>query len=259
MTVIALASAKGAPGTTTTALALASVWPGSAVVADLDPVGGDVIWRSRTPEGGPLDPDHGLLSLGAGVRRGAEETRLADHLQTSAQGEVLVGVRSPEQVAGLGGAWSHIPAVLHAHAGDVIADCGRVVQSSPAMPVLQRADAVCFVVRPDLEGTAHLRERLLSLRDLLDFGRPGGMPLGLALVTSYRNTSVVTEMQQLMDSEGLGAKVLGVVAEDPKSAAAYASRRRAPRTSLLTRSVVSLAEQLRELAGVPLRTEVGVR
>lgn len=259
MTVIALASAKGAPGTTTTALALAATWPGGAVVADLDPVGGDVIWRSRTPEGEPLDPDRGLLSLGADVRRGAEEARLADHLQASAHGDVLVGLRSPEQVAGLGGAWGHIPSVLHAHDADVIVDCGRMVQSSPAMPVLQRADAVVFVVRPDLEGTAHLRERLSSLRDLLDFGRPGGMPLGLALATSYRNTGVVQEMQQLMDAEGLGARVLGIVAEDPKAAAAYASRRRAPRTSLLNRSVVSLGEQLQELAGVHLREEVGRR
>lgn len=247
MSVIALASAKGSPGVTTTALALASVWPQGAVVADLDPVGGDVLWRTRTPDGSPLDPDRGLLSLGAGVRRGAAETTLADHLQTTASGEVLVGVSAPEQIAGLGGAWSQIPTVLADHDVDVLADCGRLVQSSPAMPVLQRADAVVFVVRPDLEGTAHLRERMRSLKDVLDVGRPGGTPVGVVLMTSYRDTAVVQEMQQLLDSERNGAKVLGIVAHDPKSAAAHASRRRAPRSSLLNRSAAGLAAGIAEL------------
>lgn len=248
MTVLAMVSAKGAPGTTTTALALASVWSGPAVVADLDPVGGDVIWRTRTSSGNPLDPHHGLLSLGAGVRRGAAETALADHLQPTTYGDVLVGVRSPEQMAGLGGAWSQIPAVLSAHPGDVIADCGRVTQGSPTMPVLQRADVVCFVARPDLEGTAHLRERLESLRDVLNLGRPGGMPLAVILATSYRSSTVVQEMQQLLDSEGLGALVIGIVADDRKSAAAQAAGRGIGRTSLLNRSAVSLAKRLQALA-----------
>lgn len=249
MTVVAMVSAKGAPGTTTTTMALAAVWPRPAVVADLDPVGGDVIWRTRTPAGGPLDPDQGLLSLGAGLRRGAAETTLADHLQTSSHGDVLVGIRSPEQLSGIGGAWSHIPTVLSAHADDVFVDCGRIVAGSPTMPVLQQADAVCFVVRPDMEGTAHLRERLVALRDVLDIGRPGGMPVGVILAASYRQSAVAEEMQHLLDVEGLGARVVGIVADDSKSAAAYASRRNPPRTSLLNRSAITIAQRLQSLAG----------
>lgn len=248
MTLVAMASAKGSPGVTTTAQALAAAWPSEAVIADLDPVGGDVGWRSRLPDGSPLDPDRGLLSLGAAVRRGAEETLLADHLQEAATGPVLTGVRTPDQVAGLGGAWAQLPLVLRAHDQDVIADCGRLMPSSPALPVLQQADVVCFVVRPDLEGTAHLRERLLALTDTLDIGRPGGTPVAVALATSYRSTSVVGEMQQLLDSEGIGARVVGVVADDPKGAAVLASRR-SGRTTLLRRSAVSLAEALRQMAG----------
>lgn len=248
MTVIALASPKGSPGVTTAALALAVAWPTPAVVADLDPVGGDVLWRTRRPDGSPLDPDRGLLSLGAGVRRGAEGTRLADHLQPTMAGEVLVGVRTPEQVAGMGGAWSQLPTVLREHEHDVIADCGRLMPSSPALPVLQQADVVCLLVRPDIEGTAHLRERLRALADPLDIGRPGGVPVGVALSTSYRSTAVVEEMQQLLDSEGIGAAVLGIVADDPKGAAVLAAKR-SGRATLLRRSAVTLAGRLLELAG----------
>ena len=247
-----MASPKGSPGVTTAALALAASWPAEAVVADLDPVGGDVLWRSRREDGSPLDPDQGLLSLGAAVRRGAGETRLQDHLQATDAGEVLVGVRSPEQIAGLGGAWSQLPGVLRGHDASVIADCGRLMPSSPAMPVLQGADVVCFLVRPDLEGTAHLRERLLALRDALDIGRPGGVPVAVALATSYKSTRVVEEMQQYLDSEEIGVKVIGIVADDPKGAAVLASRR-AGRATLLRRSAVTLGERLRELSGDRVR------
>lgn len=251
-----MVSAKGAPGTTTTTMALAGAWPQPAVIADLDPVGGDVIWRTRTQAGGPLDPHQGLLSLAAALRRGTAETRLADHLQASTHGDALVGIRAPEQLSGLGGAWSGLPTVLGAHPADVFADCGRIVAGSPTMPVLKHADAVCFVVRPDMEGTAHLRERLESLRDVLDIGRPGGVPVGVVLTTSHKRPAVVDEMQHLLDAEGLGARVLGIVADDPKSAAAYASRRRPPRVSLLNRSAITLAERLRLLVG--RESDVGV-
>lgn len=254
MTVIALASPKGSPGVTTTALALATAWPEGAVVADLDPVGGDVLWRSRRRDGAPLDPDRGLLSLGAALRRGAEGTHLVDHLQETATGDVLVGVRAPEQIAGLGGAWGQLPGVLRKHPQDVMADCGRLMPSSPAMPVLQQADVVCFVVRPDLEGTAHLRERLTALRDTLDLGRPGGTPVGVVLAASYKDTHVVDEMQQLLESQDLPATVLGIMAEDPRGAAVVAAKR-SGRATLLRRSAVTLADRIAALANS--RTTVG--
>ena len=40
---IALCSAKGAPGVTTSGLALALSWPRPVVLAELDPAGGDVL------------------------------------------------------------------------------------------------------------------------------------------------------------------------------------------------------------------------
>ncbi len=64
MSVIALASAKGSPGVTTTALALAAVWPRRVLVADCDPSGGDLAgWLGQ-----PSTP--GLVTLGPLARRG---------------------------------------------------------------------------------------------------------------------------------------------------------------------------------------------
>ena len=251
MALYALASAKGAPGTTVTALALAAVWPTDPVVADMDPAGSDLTWWCRTPQGDPLDVNRGLLSLGAGVRRGADEVDLDEHLQDVDGGiRVLAGVASPGQVAGLGAAWSAIPSVYSRYRSDVIADCGRIVPGSASLPVLQRADAVLFVVRPTVEGMAHLRERLLSLREVLETGA-GSVPVGVAVVTSYRDTRSAPDLQQLLDSHGLRARVLGVIAQDDRAADSLRGVRwtRGVRTSLLFRSAAEVAGGLQTLAG----------
>ena len=250
MAVYALASAKGAPGTTVAALALAAVWPTDPVVADMDPAGSDLTWWCRTPEGDPLDVNRGLLSLGAGVRRGVEDVDLDDHLQDVDGGlRVLAGIASPGQVGGLGAAWSAIPAVVARYRSDVLADCGRVVPGSASLPVLQRADAVLFVVRPSIESMAHLRERLTSLREVLETGA-GGVPIGVAVVTSYRDTRSAPDLQQLLDSQGLRARVLGVLADDERAADSLRGVRwsRSVKKSLLFRSAAEIADGLQELA-----------
>jgi hypothetical protein len=258
VSVVALASAKGSPGTTMTGLALASAWPRDVVLAEVDPAGGDLSWRCRGVDGDPLDPDRGLLSLGAAARRGASETTLAEHLQDASFGRpVLLGVPSPEQLAGLGGAWSQISPLISAHATDVLVDVGRITPGSPALPVMVRADAVLFVVRPDLEGTAHLRERLTSLRSALRLGEYDGPPVGVVVVTSYRDERVVGELQQLLDSERLGVRVLGIVADDPKAARILSSSRLGdPRKTLLGRSARTIAEKVLQLTGDDRLSEV---
>lgn len=246
MTVYALASAKGSPGVTTTATALAACWPAPVVLADVDPAGGDVMWRNRAVSGGPLDPDRGLLSLGAAVRRGAAQADLTEHLQQTALGvDVLVGLASPDQLAGLGAAWGQLPAVFGQHRTDVLLDCGRIVPGSSAMPVFAGADVVVLVARPDIAGTAHLRERLRSLRGVLGLGGPGGKPVGVVVTTSYRDTRSAADLQQLFDSERLGVEVLGIVADEPKAAKILSGDRVGQlRKTLLGRSATQLAQRL---------------
>ena len=45
MSLIVIGAAKGGPGVTTAAVALAAVWPRRAIVAECDPSGGDLALR----------------------------------------------------------------------------------------------------------------------------------------------------------------------------------------------------------------------
>lgn len=246
-----VASAKGSPGVTTTAVVLAGAWPAEPVLADLDPAGGDVALRYRDEAGVPLDPDKGLLSLGAAVRRGSPEVPVLDHVQRVSGGlEVLAGVTSPSQVQGLGPAWLHLARAMKVvPERDVIADCGRLMPGSATVPVLQHADAVLMIARPTVEGLSHLRERLHSFSETLQFGTFEAVPVGVALVTSYRDSRVVGDVQAILDRARLPVTVLGILAEDEKAAEAIriGDGRRA-RKSLLLRSAADVAERLHRLA-----------
>lgn len=138
MALIALAADKGSPGVTTAALALAAVWPRRALLAEADPAGGDLVYRTNAANGGPLNPNTGLLSIAAAARRGLAADQLWDHAQPMAGGlELLVGIGSAEQAAGLAGVWPTLGQAFatlgespHAPA-DVIADCGRIAGVRP--------------------------------------------------------------------------------------------------------------------------------
>ncbi|MDF0752962.1 hypothetical protein NLU14_22305, partial [Marinobacter sp. 71-i] len=67
---ISIASVKGSPGVTSTALALAAVWPRPVVLLEADPSGGDLAYRCKAAHGGPVAANKGLLQLAAAVRGG---------------------------------------------------------------------------------------------------------------------------------------------------------------------------------------------
>jgi len=252
MALIAFASAKGSPGVSVTVAGLAQLWPTRAVVADLDPAGGDTGLRYRADDGDPLNPAVGLLSLGAAVRAG-QAADLDDHLQTTAGGmRTLVGVTSPGQVLGLGAAWKHIALTLRrTTAYDVLADCGRLAPGSPAMAVLEQADAVVLVSKGELEDVAHLRERLKGLQHTLHLGSIDATPTGIAMVTSASDTRGLTDAEQLLASAGLPVRALGVIAEDRKAANALRTESsRNIRRSTLVRSLHDLSGQINDLTNL---------
>lgn len=245
---VAVASAKGAPGATTTARVLASVWPGDVLLADCDPAGGDVALQARGPGGAVLDPERGLLSLGADARRGLAADALGEHLQLLEGGlPVLVGVGHPEQVTGIGAAWPTMAAVFANARATVVADCGRVLPGTPVLPVLQAADAVLFVVRPRIEAYAHLRERL---RWLLAAQPPGRRPgLGVVVVTEPRDSGAPADLGRLLAREGLDATVVGHLARDDRAADVLGGRvDRSIGRSLLVRSARTLVAPVQQLA-----------
>ena len=244
---VTIASAKGSPGVTTTARILASVWPQDVLLVDADPAGGDVSLWAPAPDGSPLDPDTGLLTLAVEARRGAAS--LEPHVQTIDGGlQVVAGIQHPGQIAGMGPVWPVLGGVLRQHAGTVIADVGRLTPDSPVLPFVLDSDALVFVVRPTIEGYAHLRERLRWLADLDTGLRP--MPtVGVVAVTEARDTASVRDLHLLLAHAGLNVPVLGAVGVDQKSADVVAARvARGIDRSLLVRSARQLVGPVRELA-----------
>ncbi len=252
MALIAFASAKGSPGVSVTLAGLAQLWPRPVVVADLDPAGGDTGFRYRAQNGDPLNPSVGLLSLGAAVRSG-QKAELADHLQTTAGGmRTLVGVNSPGQVLGLGSAWQHIAVTLRrSREYDVLADCGRLTPGSPAMSIIDHADAVVLISRPELEDIAHLRERLRGLQTSLHLGSIDSRPTGIAMVTAASDTRGLADAEQLLASAGLPVRALGVIAEDRKAADVLRTESgRNIRRSVLIRSLTDLSARINDLTNL---------
>lgn len=166
MAVVVLASAKGSPGVTTTALALTWAWPEATagrrvLVVDADMAGGDI---SSGYLRGAVPVDRGLLSLAA--ERATElQARLWDHL-ISLDGDqtrlLLTGITDRSQARALAPQWPALAEALIDVAGDeqpvdVLVDVGRLGTTSEATPLLERADLLLVGLRSSLTATAATR------------------------------------------------------------------------------------------------------
>lgn len=170
---VAAGSVKGSPGATSTALGLAAVWPRPVVLVEADPAGGDLAYRCRAENGGPVYPSPGLLTLGAAIRGGIPTAGvLTDHAQRLACGVDLVqGVASGAQARGLRTLWSAIADACTVSHVDVIADLGRVDQASMVLPILQASDRLLVVASTSLEAVMHLSQ---TLPELVSAAHAGG-------------------------------------------------------------------------------------
>src|ERR1700734_826069 len=118
MALIVIAADKGAPGVTTTALALAAVWPRPVLLAECDPSGGDLVYRFPAAHGGSLDPRRGLVTLAGAARPGPPPRPPWEHTPKMAGGlDVLTGVTNAEQGAGLGTLWGPLGGLFAAMSG----------------------------------------------------------------------------------------------------------------------------------------------
>ena len=167
MSTLALVSAKGAPGVTTTALLLAAVWPSPSVLVEADWAGGDLRSWLTDGNGRPLRGDVGVVSLlAAHHRTGVLADRdLLGHAQTLTGGlPVLIGPGSPAQADALRGQWPQLATAVLTHPGDVLLDAGRLTR--PALEQLQllRTGQVLVVCRSTTASLAHIRDLLTRLR-----------------------------------------------------------------------------------------------
>jgi hypothetical protein len=236
---ISFVSAKGSPGTTTTALLSAALWPRDVVLVDADPFGGDVALRIPRADGRPVDLQRGLLSLLPLARRELSGHVLHEHTQTLLGGIPLIaGLSGVEQATAVGPLWDTLARAFASLPGaDVLLDCGRCDSTSVHLPLLQYSDVVVFVLRPDVSGFVHTRERLAALSPVL-MGPTGRKPhVGVAIVAPERRQRDVEASRLMVERDLPGVAFFGHIAYDPDGARMFAgdpvSR---PQRTLLVRS-----------------------
>ena len=255
MALVVLAADKGSPGVTTATLALAAVWPRAALVVECDPAGGDLVYRLPEADGGPLDPNFGLLSLAASARRALDPGQVVQHAQTLAGGlDVVVGIARAEQSVGLAGLWSPLGRAFSLlPETDAFADCGRIGADSPTLELLPHAAFILLVSRATTEQVAHVRDRVAALAGLSQLGGGGLPPVGVLLVVEpKRHRAAVEQVRELLQASGLAADVVVPLAYDPAGADLLAGRRRGrPGKSLLIQSAREVARTVQERVVAP--------
>ncbi|WP_051415723.1 hypothetical protein [Nocardiopsis sp. CNT312] len=155
---VCVASAKGSPGVSTAALAMALAWLSPVLLAELDPAGGDL--RPRIMPS--LTGSHQLLNLASADTLTSKDVA-AQVVSLDPPGHtkvVLPGLSDPTTAGALSQTWPDLAEVLcgfQLREGqpslDVVADCGRLGVETP-QPVLARADAVLVLLRARLDSVA---------------------------------------------------------------------------------------------------------
>lgn len=157
---IALCGDKGAPGVTTSALAIGSAWPGPAVVVEASPAGGDLAIRLR-PKGSVLPETPTVLSVVTASRGADGMDAVVNHSHLlNATTTVVPGPALVEQFTNIGD-WSPLAHALCSSSVPVFADLGHLHAASTTIAVAARADLVLIVSRPDMASVVRMRERLI--------------------------------------------------------------------------------------------------
>ena len=221
MALIAVAADKGAPGVTTTALALAAVWPRPVLLAECDPAGGDLVYRLPAGDGGRLDQRRGLLSLAVAARRGLQPQQTWEHVQKLHGGlDVLTGVTNADQGAGLNLLWGPVGRVLATNAqADVIADCGRLGADGPLYDLLAEAALIVLVTRASLGEVVRLRDRSAAIAAGLRKRNRPGLQTDVVVIGDYRHfRTTIAEVGEALSQVSAPARVAGGLADDTKGA-----------------------------------------
>ena len=215
---ISLASVKGSPGVTSTALALAAVWPRPVVLLEADPSGGDLAYRCKAVHGGAVAANRGLLQLAAAVRGGLPGAGVViDESQQLACGVNLIqGVTRAGQARAFSGLWPTIASASVDAEVDVIADLGRLDRTSPVMPLAEHSTHLLTVAAATLESVMHLREDVQDLMRSLAPAR--AIPVCPVLVgPDARAGRDRSDLDSLFDDAGIAARPTLSLPFDPKA------------------------------------------
>lgn len=206
----ALCSDKGSPGTTTTAIALASCWPVPAVVVEADPYGGDLAIRIRTESGTVLPETPTVLTVATAARTRADgDIALRYAQRINDQLAVVPGHLVAEQAAGVPD-WQPLAGSLVEASAPVFVDVGRLHSASPLLPVAAAAESLVVVGRADTASMIRLRERLSRLVPVLAARREAPPRLFPVLVAKDRHGAAdVADLRRMLDETPAGPLVVG--------------------------------------------------
>lgn len=215
-------SAKGAPGVTVTAFAVAaSVESDDAVFCELDPAGGDLeCWTGRTGEAD-------LITLVSAMRHESNPAALLADARSGRVGvmSVLAPCSAAEAGATIAAAGDSLASLFASLPEVVCVDAGRWSPDQPTAERLAGCDVVAVVCRPTVAGVQHARGLIGVLRDRF------AMPVVVVLVGSRPYGA--DEVRAVVD-----VSVAGTIAWDPRGAGALlrGELRRGWRRSALARS-----------------------
>lgn len=149
---LGLVSAKGSPGVTTTALALAVVDDG--LVVELDPSGGSIeCWTGATGE-------PGLTRVASGLRRSAGRDAIVEHVVEAPRGlrAILAPTAGPFAESTVAMTRDRLaPALRDLNDRTVVLDGGRWSRSQPTAHRVAACDLVAIVCAPTVDGVEAAR------------------------------------------------------------------------------------------------------
>lgn len=204
MALIALASASGAPGVTTTATGLAIFWPAPCLLVEADLSGGSMIpgWYR-----GSLPLEKTLTQVAfTKTRNPNEPLRVTENSvplgdvpgHEEASASVLPGFASAAQVGAMAPHWSELAGQLgdlEASGTDALIDLGRLrLPRDERESLLRQVDLLLLVTTTDLPMAMATIDVAQNLRRVL--GESGLSPLGLLTIGPARRMRTRTLVER---------------------------------------------------------------
>lgn len=212
MAVIALTSASGSPGVTTTAVALTFLWPRPVVVVEADPTGGSAILAGYFR--GTREYDVGIVELALSALSPSDALREAIRLIPDTHVSLLAGTRSRTQAAALRDVWAPLAetlAQLEENGQDVVIDAGRLGLSGSPAALLDAADLTLLVTRTNLPALSAARTWADAIAR-----PPGDLRQSGILLIGEGKPYGATEVSSVV-----GQPVIASIADDAASAAVF--------------------------------------
>lgn len=210
MALIALASASGSPGVTSTALGLSLLWPRPVLLVEADPTGGSGLLSGYFR--GTREYDSGLIELALTANNIRDTLAEVAHPIEKTDVSYVAGTRSHTQATALRELWPPLAEALHdleSTGQDVIVDAGRLGLVGSPEHLLSEADLTLLVSRTTLPALAALRSWAASLRrEPSELQQTGVLLIGEGQPYQPREVS-----------DALNLSVVATVADDPAAAA----------------------------------------